>query len=196
MEELLGNSEMYMFFDILGEIKKGYDDGASDILNRFKGLGLDEDEYYQSEIEILYNSAEFVKEVPVYEKNNGEIVVGEELHYKYFFSSTDMTEYYRELYRLYSKRLISGSEYRQKRYEMIDFTKKRLFCTNCYMTGAMCFGLYTKINHKYASSIRIDLDYNGACGIIDLAIALIAVFAKHKTELAKLREIYKETEAE
>lgn len=199
MNEIFNYPDFYTFFDVLEKVKDGYDAGAKNILYHFRGVSLDGDSYYEREDEILCNSAEFVNVEPVYERNDDGSFDEDsgELYVKYFFSSTDMTEYYRELYRLYSKRLISCREYQIKRREMTDFVKVWLLNTDCYASGSMWCSLMTKINHKYASAIRIDIDYNYCCCYLaGLSVALIIIFAKYTTELKLLREKYGNAEAE
>lgn len=199
MNEIFNNPDLSTFFDVLEKVKYGYDAGAKNILYHFRGVSLDGDSYYELENEILCNSAEFVNVESVYERNDDGSFNedGEELYTKYFFSSTDMTEYYRELYRLYSKRLISCREYQMKRCEMTDFVKIWLLNTECYACGSMWCSLMTKINHKYASAIRINIDYNNCCCYVtDLSVALITIFAKYTKELKLLREKYGNAEAE
>lgn len=192
MEKLCG-TDISAFFNILQAMKEAYDAGGVSVAKAYAQLDADIESYYETEMEHLYDAAEFVREKVIYmrDENGNFDEDSEALYSEFFFSSTDMTEYYRELYRLYTKRQLSGKEYRMKRCEMADFVKRWLYNTDCYIYGGMGCYMRTKINHKYASSIHIYLDYNmGCCNLTGVVIALITIFDAYTRKLRELKMQY------
>lgn len=189
----LCSTNISAFFNILQAMKEAYDAGGISVAKAYAQLDADIESYYETEMEHLYDAAEFVKEKVIYmrDENGNFDEDSEALYSEFFFSSTDMTEYYRRLYQLYKNRQISGKEYRMKRCEMADFVKRWLYNTDCYICGGMGVYMQTKINHKYASSILIYLDYNmGCCNLTGVVIALITIFDAYTRKLSELKMQY------
>lgn len=189
----LCSTNISAFFNILQAMKEAYDAGGISVAKAYAQLDADIESYYETEMEHLYDAAEFVKEKVIYmrDENGNFDEDSEALYSEFFFSSTDMTEYYRRLYQLYKNRQISGKEYRMKRCEMADFVKRWLYNTDCYICGGMGCYMRTKINHKYASSIHIYLDYNmGCCNLTGVVIALITIFDAYTRKLRELKMQY------
>lgn len=106
---------------------------------------------------------------------------------KYFFSSDEMTEYYRLSYRIGKKLGQSNwnNTYRSKALQ------KTLAYLNSVETNGACYGIvHSGTRHRYASSVTIYIYEEEFYEYMQLYFAVNAIFRYYKEEVKKLRKIY------
>lgn len=161
----------------IGRLKRYYDECGQEALTDLSHMFVDEDTECSFYEEIL-NSKFLIS-----------MEFNEETYYcRYFFSSEEMTEYYR-----LSKKIgrLMGWSHDENKYikEAMSYTLKRL---NKIDTYGVCYGdVYSGTKHKYASSVNVYVCEE--CGFYDyvgLYFAINAIFYYYKKQLRRLKQIY------
>lgn len=106
---------------------------------------------------------------------------------KYFFSSDEMTEYYRLSYRIGKK---SGQSKGNNVYISKALQKTLAYLNSVETNGACCGIVHSGTRHRYASSVTIYICEEEFYEYMKLYFAVNAIFRYYKEEVKKLRKIY------
>lgn len=188
MQKLI-NTEVMELLSYIEVLKEYYDDGGKTAINIFSNVDdTGEFEYYS--YESLCDAAEFSNLKILYYREGGKPKDDwEPMCDVWFFSSCDMTEYYRVLNTLYRKKVINKYEYNAEKQRMGHLVHWYIFNGQDGYCG-VSFTLRTKINHKYASSISVYLDADAYSDLFHLTCGIATIFDIYSLELKKLKKKY------
>lgn len=162
--------------DFIGRLKQHYDNDGEEAITELPNMVLGE-EYECSFYELMYESG-FLISMQFNEKTYCS---------KYFFSSDEMTEYYRLARKI--GRLVGWSN-KENPYidKALSYTISRLDKIASY---GSCYGdVYSGTKHRYASSVNVYVyeeefyDYEG------LYFATNAIWHYYEKQLKKLKRVY------
>jgi len=190
MERLL-QAPMMELLDHLMTIKYYFDEGSDNVVNLFSNYDEDIEEVECDYYELLYNAGEFVNNKTVYYRDeNGNIDENEPMYDMWFYSSCEMTEYYKFLNKLYRAGFLDWQQYSKEKNEMLFIAREYLLGSPSSYYNGINFSLYTKFNHKYASSINIYIDPNYCYSTFEIACSIRTLFDLYSQRLEALKKKY------
>jgi hypothetical protein len=162
--------------DFIGRLKRHYDNDGEEAITELPDMLLDE-EYECAFYELMFESC-FLISVQFNE---------ETFCSKYFFSSDEMTEYYRLAKKI--GRLVGWSNKKNPYIDRaLSYTIKRL---DKIATYGSCYGdVYCGTKHRYASSVNVYVYEEGFYDYEGLYFAANAIWHYYERELKKLKRVY------
>ncbi len=187
-------TEMGIFWNNLHLIKEAYDAGSDCAVQITATCDEDYETYQANGFEMLERAAEHVCSKPVYARDeNGRMDTDDVMYEEWFFSSTEMTAYYRELNRLRTVGKISKERYLEMKRELVYVIERWVFYLPSCAYGGVNVDLRTKTNHRYASSLKVYMDFcDYYIDPFELACGIAVIFDTYKRKLAELKEQYGE----
>lgn len=184
---------MIELFDYLTVIKRYFDEGSDNVVKLFSDYSEYVEEIECDYYELLYNAGDFVRLKTLYYRNeNGETDEDDPICDIWFYSSLDMTEYYRLLNKLYRTGFLTREEYNKEKNEMLFTAREYLIGSPMSYYNGVSFNLYTKFNHRYASSINIYIDSNYCYSTFEIACAVRTLFDLYSQRLRALRKRFED----
>ncbi len=162
--------------DQIGRLKRYYDNDGEEVIIELPDMTLDE------EYECLFYELMFESGFLVSHDFNEETYCS-----KYFFSSDEMTEYFRLAKKI--GRLV-GWSHKKNPYidKALTYTIKRL---DKIHTDGCCYGeVYSGTKHKYASSVNVYVYEEGFYDYESLYFAQNAIYHYYEKQLKKLKRRY------
>lgn len=186
-------ADMERFLHVLHVIKQAFDAGSDRVTALFADWDEDWEPSEMNAVDTLYHAAEHVSEKQVYDRDaDGNIdPYAEPMYDEWFFSSTEMTQYYRMLNQLFCAGKMTREQYLAKKKEMRQVILDWVLDFPSYQNGIFNAELRTRTNHKYASSLKVYTDYyNDFVDLFALACGIAVVFDTYKRKLEELKNQY------
>ena len=190
--KMLYDAEIEIFFSYISTLKHMYDDGGDSAIEIFSHCDQNYESFEDDGYGTMGDAAEHVNcKTVYYPDENGRIHRECEPAYDiWFMSSSDMTEFYKTLKKLYQEKKISFKEYKSYKDEMVSMAREYILFSDTGYYGGVSVSLRTKTDHKYASSISIYVDMNSCGSLFELTCGAATLFDMYSIKLDELRKKY------
>lgn len=188
MRNLLCYEESSLLWYIL-HLKRVYDKCGYRVVQYFRNLGVDAEEYEILCLEKLENLPECTSYDYIYEEYEDSDEHGDAYGEKWIYTSKEMREYYSALTELKSKGIIDNTHFDSCIDEMIDYLIHMVVDKQYNDGGFYC---YFDDGTESGEECRIEIYryFDGSFTAFDVVCGIIAVFEKYKEKLKYLKDTY------